>query len=325
MMNIKEIICSIKEQVPGKTIDTVYFVACGGSYGGFYPAFYLLEHESTTLRTAMFTSNEFVHALPKNCGHNTIVICCSMRGTPETIEAARIAREAGAVTIALYVLDSKLTENSDYRYKYQSIAEEASRQEEVNSSVALRIAFEILEQFEGYEHYEDAMKAFNILDDIYKDAVKFCKPRAKAFSEAFKNEECIYVLGAGPSMGAAYIFSICNLMEMQWIHSPTVNHGELLHGPFEAIDKNTPLFILMSEGRTRAVDVRALKFLQAYGEKLVVLDAKDLGINRISDSVSEYFNHLIFAPVLNNVFLRELAKVKKHPYTNRRYMWKVKY
>lgn len=324
-MNIKEIISSIKEQGSGKKIDTVYFVACGGSYGGFYPAFYLLEHESTTLRTGMFTSNEFVHALPKNCGPNAIVISCSMRGTPETIEAVRVAREAGAVTLALYVQDSELTEICDYIYKYQSIAEDDSRAEEVNSSVALRMAFEILEQFEGYEHYEDAMKAFNILDDIYQDAVKFCKPRAKAFAEAFKNEDCIYVLGAGPSMGAAYIFSICNLMEMQWIHSPTVNHGELLHGPFEAIDKNTPLFFLMSEGRTRAVDERALNFLQVYGEKLFVLDAKDLGINRISDCVSEYFNHLLFAPVLNNLFLRELSKVNKHPYSNRRYMWKVKY
>ena len=32
-----------------------------------------------------------------------------------------------------------------------------------------------------------------------------------------------------------------------------------------------------------------------------LLDAKELGINRIRDSVSEYFNHLIFSPVLNNV------------------------
>ncbi|MEH7121461.1 hypothetical protein V7128_29280 [Neobacillus vireti] len=99
----------------------------------------------------------------------------------------------------------------------------------------------------------------------------------------------------------------------------------MLHGPFEAIDKNTALFILMSEGRTRAVNERALLFLQVYGEKLFILDAKDLGINRISDSMSEYFNHLLFAPVLNNLFLRELAKVKNHPYTNRIYMWKVKY
>jgi fructoselysine-6-P-deglycase FrlB-like protein len=81
----------------------------------------------------------------------------------------------------------------------------------------------------------------------------------------------------------------------------------------------------MSEGRTRAVDERALKFLRVYGEKLFVLDARELGINRISDRVSEYFNHLLFAPVLNNIFLRELAKVNKHPYTNRRYMWRVEY
>jgi fructoselysine-6-P-deglycase FrlB-like protein len=141
--------------VPGEKINTVYFVACGGSYGGFYPAFYLLEHESTALRTSMFTSNEFVHALPKNCGNNAIVICCSMRGTPETIEAARRAKEAGAVTVALYVEDSELIDICDYKYKYQGISEDASRSEEVNSSVALTMAFEILEQFEGYDHYED--------------------------------------------------------------------------------------------------------------------------------------------------------------------------
>ena len=59
-MTIQEIVADIlkkKEAVGG--VDSVYLVACGGSFAGFYPAKYLLDHASRTLRCAMFTANEF--------------------------------------------------------------------------------------------------------------------------------------------------------------------------------------------------------------------------------------------------------------------------
>ena len=51
--------------------------------------------------------------------------------------------------------------------------------------------------------------------------------------------------------------------------------------------------------------------MKNYGEKLYVLDAKELGINRLDSSVAEYFNHLVFSSVLNNVYLRELSRMPK--------------
>lgn len=82
----------------------------------------------------------------------------------------------------------------------------------------------------------------------------------------------------------------------------------------------------MSEGRVRPADERAVAFLKKYGgEKVYILDAKELGINRIKDSVSEYFNHILFSPVLNNVYMRQLSYAIKKDYNTRRYMWKVEY
>lgn len=325
-MNLQGIISEIiRDKKSEGGINSICFIACGGSYAGFFPANYLIDRESKTLKTAMYTSNEFVHAAPKSCGKNTIAVVCSMRGTKETGEAAKVAKEMGATTVALYVEESYMTEISDYKIQYESIALDETAVENVNSSLALNFAFELLHQLEGYEYYLDAMNGFAIVDDIYRHAVKYCTPRAAKFAEECKDDETIYVIGGGPSMGSAYIFSICNLMEMQWVHSPTVNTGELLHGPFEAVDKNLAMVVLLSEGRTRPVDMRAMKFLETYGERLFVIDAKDLGINRISDNVSEYFNHLIFSSILNNVYLRELSYAKKHNYMNRRYMWKVEY
>ena len=306
-------------------IKNVCFVACGGSLGGFYPAYYLLERKSKTLRASLITSNEFVHATPDVIGKNSLVLVCSMRGTPETCKAASVARERGAYVIAFYVDKSDLLTYADDSVKYQSIMFDDTRIENTNACLQLQLCFELLHQMEGCESYDDAEAAFPIVDDIYRDAFQYCMPRAQKFAEACKDDNVIYVMGGGPSMGAAYVFSICNLMEMQWVHSPTINTGELLHGPFETVDKNLPIFLLISEGPTRPVDERALRFLEKYGEKLFVLDAKEIGINRIPPSVVEFFCHILFSSLLNNAYLKELSYARKHNYLNRRYMWQVSY
>ena len=90
-----------KEGVGG--IANVVWVAAGGSNGGNYPAQYFMEHESTQVVSHAYTSNEFVRATPRFVGENTLAVVVSMRGTAETIEAARVAKSLGAATVAVYV------------------------------------------------------------------------------------------------------------------------------------------------------------------------------------------------------------------------------
>lgn len=46
--------------------------------------------------------------------------------------------------------------------------------------------------------------------------------------------------------------------------------------PFEITDANRPFMIQISEGSTRELDERALKFLHTYAKRIEVLDAKNL-------------------------------------------------
>ena len=131
-------------------------------------------------------------------------------------------------------------------------------------------------------------------------------------------------MAQGPLFGAAYVFSICNVQEMLQIDSCTINTCDFFHGPFEILDKRTSLFQLISVGRSRCNDERGIRFVNQYGgERVYQLDAKELGLNDIKDSVSEYFNHLIFAPILNNVYMRALSAVTHKDYMTRRYMWEA--
>lgn len=316
----------LRDRESAGSIRNVVWIAAGGSNGGFYPAQYFMDRESRNLRSQSFTSNEFVYAVPKFVGENTLAVICSMRGTKETCEAARIAKERGAVTVGLYVLESELTQICDYNIKYESIALDESRTERVNSSIGLMIAMTLVALTEGYDNYEDAMEAFDMVDDIYRKAVEHTTPLAKKWAEQNKNEKTIYVMGSGPAWGSAYIFSICNIEEMLQIDSPTVNCCEFFHGPFEVLDRQTSVFLLVAFGRTRPADERAVAFLKRYGgDKVYILDAEALGIHRIKDSVNEYFNHILFSPILNNVYMRQLSYAIKKDYNTRRYMWKVEY
>lgn len=307
-------------------ITHVVWVAAGGSFGGFHAANYFMERESKAIFSSTFTSNEFVLAPPAYVDEHTLAVICSMRGTKETCEAARTAKELGAATIALYVEQSDLTAVCDQKIAYESIALDESRVERVNSSIALQIAMALVNQLEGYAEYETAMAAFDVVDAVYRKAVAYARPLAHCWAEQMAGEKTIYVMGSGPAYGSAYIFSICNIEEMLQIDSPTINCCEFFHGPFEVLDKSKPVFLLMSVGRCRKADERALAFLERYGGcNVYVLDGKEIGLNDLPDSVSEYFNHILFSPILNNVYMRALSKATSKDYMTRRYMWKVEY
>ena len=301
-------------------IKRVVWIGAGGSNVGNYPAQYFMEHEATQVVSSSYTSNEFVHATPAYVNENTLAVVVSMRGTKETIVAAQVAKNHGASTIAIYVDESGLTE------VYDSLAIDESCMGRTNSAVVTMIAMELTQQTEGYAEYEAAMAAFDLVDPIYRKAVEYTRPLAAKWAEQNADKPCINVMAQGPLFGAAYVFSICNVQEMLQIDSCTINTCDFFHGPFEILDKRTSLFQLISVGRSRCNDERGIRFVNQYGgERVYQLDAKELGLNDIKDSVSEYFNHLIFAPILNNVYMRALSAVTHKDYMTRRYMWKLDY
>ncbi|MEF3100893.1 6-phosphofructose-aspartate deglycase [Raoultella terrigena] len=325
MMSIKEIISGIVENKAEKGgITHVYYVACGGSYAAFYPAKSFLEKEAAKVTVGLYNSGEFISNPPVALGDNAVVVVASHKGnTPETIKAAELAQSRGVPVIGLtWVTDSPLVAHCDFVETYsfgdgKDIAEEKTLK-------GLITAVEILNQTEGYAHYEDFQDGLSKINRIVYRAWDHLQNRAQTFAREYKDDKVIYTMASGAGYGAAYLQSICIFMEMQWIHSASIHSGEFFHGPFEITDANTPFFFQFSEGSTRAVDERALNFLKKYGRRIEVVDAKELGLSTIRPTVIDYFNHSLFNNVYP-VYNRALAEIRQHPLTTRRYMWKVEY
>ena len=258
------------------------------------PRFWLTRQTwRIAISCSSYTSNEFVHATRPT----------STR-TPWPSSCPCAAPRRPSSPVAIYVDESGLTEVCDYKIQYDSLA--------VDESIARPSKPESSVRVVGF------MPCLIVLE--------YTRPLAAKWAEQNADKPCINVMAQGPLFGAAYVFSICNVQEMLQIDSCTINTCDFFHGPFEILDKRTSLFQLISVGRSRCNDERGIRFVNQYGgERVYQLDAKELGLNDIKDSVSEYFNHLIFAPILNNVYMRALSAVTHKDYMTRRYMWKLDY
>ena len=235
-MEIQKIIAGIKEKSDKKGgIRNVYFIACGGSLAGIYAGWYLLDRETSLFRTGLYNASEFIQTTPKAFGEDTLCVCSTLKGTPEVEEAIKFCKESGAYTIALVGEGNEAsTKYADGVIRFKSIGEVTTPMLETNVTQALALSFELLKQYEDYAYYEDARKAFDVLEDMAAKIRRYVNNGpAQRFAKEHKDEDVIYVMGGAPAMGVSYATSICSLMEIQWIHSPTVNSAEFFHGPFE--------------------------------------------------------------------------------------------
>ena len=323
-MEITNIISEIKEKIDRRGgLKAVYFVGLGGSLAAIYPGKYLLTDEAKNFGVFSYTSNEFIYSNPKSLDERCICILCSLKGTEETVEAVKHANKSGAITISMTGSDD--TEMAKLG-QYQVIYSNGDNQiySKSNQSNSLRLAFEILKQFENYKYYNEAMDAFTKLDDIFVDAKKKFTEKAIKFALDYKDEDMFYIVASGPCWGTGYSMAYCHLMEMQWKNASVIHSGEFFQGPFEITDEKPVMILIKSIGKTRYLDERVERFLNKFANKVFILDAKDTKLDLIDKNVSEYFTSVIMLPI-ERYTISKMANMRNHSMNKRRYMWQLDY
>lgn len=309
--------------VKTKDVKNFYFVACGGSMASLGTGDYFLNQE-ITIPSRLFTSNEFVHNYPKALGENSVVILRSHSGTtPETVEAAKVAREKGAITIAISMdVESPLCKAAEYTVHYNY--KDGSNAIDGETGIYYSLIFEILNAVAPNEKYGRILNQLSNLETLLEVNKKNTLEKAFEFGKENKREKLIYTMGSGAYFHQAYSFTSCLLMEMLWIHSNAIHTGEYFHGPFEITDYDVPFLIIKGEGPNRPLDERAIAFANKFSQKVEVVDVAELDYTGVDEDLKEYFGPAIIGAVLRQ-YADGLAEHTGHPLSVRRYMWKMEY
>ncbi len=304
-------------------LRNVFLVACGGSYALMIPVQHLLQ-SSTAVEAHALNAREFTTRAPKTLGEHSLVISCSHSGnTPETVEATRVGREAGATTICLtHLPGSPLDEAAENHVYYQHGDQKLFAC--TAAALLYRLAFAVIDRINGSDTASVVADATSKLDGIVHQVQADHYDAADRWAFEHARSKVIYTLGSGPNYGESYAFAICLLQEMLWIHSQGINSAEYFHGPFEVTDYDVPFIETIGLGDTRPIDERAHAFVTTKSQDVLTLDAADWDLSGIPEELRASYAHLVFSPLLR-LHADRLADHRGHPLTVRRYMWRMEY
>lgn len=313
----------------GRKVENIFLVACGGSLAIMHPGKYFMDRHSRSISCDLYNGDEFVARNPLKLDENSLVILCSQTGTTkETVRAAEFAHSKGATTIGM-TLDPKspLARASDFVVEYEASYTTGVPIDAANSNygVLYMLLAGFLKQSEGVDIVSSLLSSLSNLQPAIDKAHRDLKPKFDDYAPRLAAKDVIYTLASGADFGAAYSFSICVLMEMQWINSQAIHANEYFHGPFEVTDKDASFIVLVGLDETRQLEQRAADFALQYGaeENVLVLDAQKFDLTGIDEALQGYLVPLIFFDTLWR-FAYQIAEIREHPMLEgRRYMKKI--
>lgn len=304
-------------------VNEVYFVACGGSQAVLMAGQYLFDRESN-VPSHVYTANEFVYDTPKNLCERSLVISCSHSGnTPETISATKLAREKGAMTIALSNAEGSPLWNAAQCPVHYDWGKEVSDSDK-NKGILYGLLFHLLKVLAPSEKWDVCLKELDKLSELSGKAKELYQEKAERWAKENKREKLIYTIGSGINYGEVYSTAMCWFMEMQWIHSGCIHSGEYFHGPFEVTDYDVPFLLVKSIGNTRFLDQRVEDFSKKYSDKMLILDQEDLPLAGVADEAKPYIAAILSGVVIRQ-FVEAIAFERGHSLDVRRYMWHMEY
>ena len=309
-----------------RSIDHVFFVACGGSLSIMYPAKFMLDQYSAALTSDVYNSEEFRRRAPRTLSNRTLVILCSMTGTTrETVRAAAFAGSEGALTVGMTgAAESPLARECDFVVGFEAPYTTGVPIDAASSSYAriYQIVIGLVRRHDELDRMRPLLASLGNLQSTIDSAKCSFSALFGDYAPRFAKESVIYTVAGGASFGAAYSFSICVLMEMQWIDSQPIHANEFFHGPFEVVDGDRAFILLKGLDSTRPQEERVESFLRRFSseDKVLVLDAEMLNLEGIAPEFRGNLMPLIFFDSLWE-FAYMLADLRSHPMLRaRRYM-----
>jgi fructoselysine 6-phosphate deglycase len=303
-------------------IDRVYLVGCGAPNRVMLGLQYWLEHYSPSIEVRRYFPAEFTTLNPPRLDERSLVLLGSKSGTtPETVQAAEFLKGKPCTVIGV-------TQTAELPLA-KAVQHPFLMGETEESHYGMFIVMQaliggLMAAKDRWPLQDKLMASLAALPRAIAETAEANEHRATEEARLYKDDRILYHVAAGPCFASAYVFGVCVLMEMQWMHSYPIEAAEFFHGPFEIVDQNMPFVLLVGEDPSRPLMERVERFCRKYTERLMTYDSRDFAMPGIDPAIRPIVAPYILEAALGRLAAR-LAVWHNHPLSTRRYMWKTEY
>ena len=289
-----------------RSLTQIDIVACGSAWHVGMAAQYVIE-DLARIPVRVELASEFRYrSIPLS--ENTLVIVISQSGeTADSLAALRVARERGAITLAVVnVVGSSIAREADhclYTLAGPEIAVATTKaySAQLVAMDALALQMALLRQTISEEKYEQMLTELLSVPDKMKRVLED-KDRLQWFSSKIANARDIFFIGRGLDYAISLEGSL-KMKEVSYIHSESYAAGELKHGTISLIEEGTPVIGILTQSQLIEKTVSNMAECRSRGAWLMAITSN--GNFAVEDSV----NFTVYVPRIDEHFISALAVI----------------
>lgn len=284
--------------------DNVDIVACGSAFFAASVGKYLIDNYicDGSIHVNVDVSSEYRYKKHFYNDKSLVIVLSQSGETADTLACLRMANSLNVDTLAIVNVPSS------------SIAKEAKMVMPMLAGPEIAVAttkgyfaqvldLSLIVQKLAYvkgliskNQKDELIKTFKRLNDIIDDLfnIDYSKIASKLFSK-----EHIYFIGRGLDYIVGLEASL-KLKEISYIHSDVYQAGELKHGPIALINKNTPVFSIITNDEVMEKSLSNAIEAQSRGAKLYLLVTEKINVDNLKieelicvPAVSDFYQSLI--------------------------------
>jgi len=291
--------------------DSIHIVACGTSYYAALAGKYIIE-QTCRIPVIVETASEYRFFSTRN--KSSLVIAITQSGeTSDTLAALREAKNSGCKTLAITsVIGSTATRITDGYILTQSGPEIGVAATKTFTSqiiilllTALKIA-SIKNTLGSNDIYDYILRLKKLPREVRQ--ILDNSDEIKRIAKQIKDSKSVFFIGRGINYPLS-LEGALKLKEISYIHAEGFAAGELKHGPFALLTKDTPVVAIATNDPTYNKILANISEIKARGPQVIAIaDEHDVEIEKHADFVLRFpSNSTLLSCVPITVILQLLA------------------
>ena len=289
-----------------RSIEQIDFVACGSAWHVGMSAQYVIE-DLAGIPVRVELASEFRYRNIPMSGKTLVIVISQSGETADSLAALRVAKERGAVTLAIVnVIGSTIAREADhvlYTLAGPEIAVATTKAYSAQLVAADVLAIHLAcvrGKITGEQAGSMLAELAQIPDKITRVLEE--KERLQWFSSKMANTHDIFFIGRGLDYAISLEGSL-KMKEISYIHSEAYAAGELKHGTISLIEQNTLVDGVLTQGALFEKTLSNMLECKSRGAFLMGLTTN--GNFSVEDSV----NFAVYVPKTDEHFIASLAIV----------------
>lgn len=309
--HVDEVLAKLRK----KDIKNIFFTGCGGSYTKFVNLRPLM-FKKLSIPFVVTTPEELCDLYHDDITNDSLILAGTKTGeTTELVEAIeKIRKDFPKSTIISFIGDENST------LEKESLIDERIKSFDTDANL-IELGWFLIHfaQETDNKPNESQKQQLKEMAQNVAEGIEALVPAALDHVNNTDINQMQMWVGSGNVWGEVCCFANYLMEEIQHIKAQAINSGEFFHGPFEIIDNNQSVSVVVNSNSNRQEDMRVVNFVKQFAKNPLIIDMKTFKLNEFDSDLQVFIEAYALNHYFDTLFNMYSIKTGRSAQTRRYY------